>query len=324
MNELQERVAKSIVNIFETGRLLGNYGSVVVDPMDPGHLTYGRSQTTLASGNLYTLIAAYCAAPGAQFAAQLQPYLERLQNRDLTLDADMDLRSTLKQAGNDPAMHQTQDRFFDSAYWAPANRLAGNIPLAGRTGLATSLGVTAVYDSVIHGSFGVVRSATNASFAAPPQEQDWVVRYIATRRAWLAGNSIVRLHDTVYRMDELKKVSDAGNWDLALPITVRGIAITAAALGNPSADVQGDAPARASAQDPDEIVLSLRNPFMTGTAVERVQTALVKEGLLGGANVDGSFGPQTASLVKRLQAGHGLTPDGIVGPATWAVIDDLG
>lgn len=51
MNNLQTSTAKAIVNIFETGRLLGNYGSVVVDPKDPGHLTYGRSQTTLASGD---------------------------------------------------------------------------------------------------------------------------------------------------------------------------------------------------------------------------------------------------------------------------------
>jgi len=323
MNDLQAKTAKAIVNIFETGRLLGNYSSVVVDPKDPGHLTYGRSQTTLASGNLYTLIASYCGAPGALYADQLRPYLNRMQACDLSLDGDMVLRDVLKQAGSDPTMHQVQDRFFDEVYWLPANRLAAKIALAGQTGLATSLGITTVYDSVVHGSFGVIRSATNASFTSPPSEPDWVTRYIEVRRAWLGGNKIMRLRDTVYRMDELKKLVTTNNWDLALDINVRGITITPAAFGPTPTDAQGDEPVKASAHDPNEIVLVLRTPYMSGTAVELLQTALVKDGLLNQSNVDSIYGPLTAELVKRMQASHGLTVDGIVGPATWAIVDEL-
>jgi chitosanase len=323
MTDLQARTAKAIVNIFETGRLLGNYASVVVAPKDPGHLTYGRSQTTLASGNLYTLIASYCGSPGAVFANQLRPYLGRLQARDLSLDNDVNLRSILKQAGNDPTMHQVQDRFFDTGYWAPANRFAANIRLNGQTGLRTALGVTTVYDSVVHGSFGTIRSSTNASFSQPASEQDWITRYISIRRGWLANNSIILLRDTVYRMDELKKLANAANWDLALDITMRGITITAAALGATPSDAQGQEPVRASAQDPNQSVLSLRTPYMVGTAVQLVQKALVNEGLLSQSNVDEIYGPLTAALVKRMQANHGLTADGIVGPATWALIDQL-
>jgi chitosanase len=323
MDDLQARTARAIVNIFETGRLLGNYGSVVVDAKDPGHLTYGRSQTTLASGNLYTLIASYCGAPGALYADQLQPYLERLQACDLTLDGDMTLRSVLKDAGNDPTMHQIQDKFFDNAFWSPANKLAANVPLQGGGGLTTSLGITTVYDSVVHGSFGTIRSATNASFASLPTEQEWVIRYLSIRRAWLAGNKIVRLRDTVYRMDELKKLADANNWDLALDIIVRGITITPTALEPQSPDAQGQEPVRASAHDSKEVVLSLRTPYLTGSSVELLQTALVKEGLLNQLNVDAIYGPLTAELVKRMQSNHGLVADGIVGPATWALVDGL-
>jgi chitosanase len=60
MKPLQENIAKAIVNIFETGRPRGTYDAVTVAPNDPGHLSYGRSQATLAGGNLFVLISKYC------------------------------------------------------------------------------------------------------------------------------------------------------------------------------------------------------------------------------------------------------------------------
>jgi chitosanase len=80
--EQQKNAAQAVINIFETGRAQGEYGQVTVLPGDSGHLTYGRSQTTLGSGNLYLLIKEYCETANAQFAAQLRPYLERLRNHD--------------------------------------------------------------------------------------------------------------------------------------------------------------------------------------------------------------------------------------------------
>jgi chitosanase len=162
VTELQKRTAQAIINIFETGRLRGDYGNVTVARNDAGHLTYGRSQTTLASGNLFLLIRAYVDAPGADFAEALRPYLPRLEARDFTLDGDATLRQTLRQAGDDVVMRDVQDRFFDRVYWMPAAQRAGAI------GIATPLGATVVYDSTVHQarnglvSDGIVGPSTSA------------------------------------------------------------------------------------------------------------------------------------------------------------------
>lgn len=322
MDDLQKKTAQGIVNIFETGRLLGNYGAVVVVSGDKGHLSYGRSQTTLASGGLFILINDYCSTSGAQFADGLRPFLDRLQAMDFSLDNDIDLRSLLAHAGADPVMQKVQDQFFDQTYWATANRVA----LTSMKGapLTTSLGITTVYDSVIHGSFPLIKNMTNASFTAAPDEKDWVAKYVQLRRDWLANNADLGLRNCVYRMDSLGGLIAANKWQLELPVTVRGIQITDQSF-DPAAPptVSTEPPVRASANDPNEIVLSLRSPFQTGSAVEFLQHGLAKAGLMPEDAVDGIFGPLTCMLVKAFQQQQGLTPDGIVGPATWSAIHEV-
>lgn len=58
-----------------------------------------------------------------------------------------------------------------------------------------------------------------------------------------------------------------------------------------------------------------------GEDVRDLQTYLNADRRYGGLEVDGIFGRGTEAAVRAFQGDHGLTPDGIVGPKTWALIE---
>lgn len=62
-------------------------------------------------------------------------------------------------------------------------------------------------------------------------------------------------------------------------------------------------------------VLALSRRGSRGTEVRNIQTRLKNWGYMDGP-VDGIYGPKTEAAVKKFQRKHGLTPDGIAGPAT--------
>ena len=305
MNDLQKRTAKAIVNIFETGRVNGDYGAVTLLKGDSGHLTYGRSQTTLGSGNLFLLIKAYCELPEARFAAELRPFLPALAERDFRLDEDLKLREYLREAGrHDPAMRLEQDRFFDANYFNPA------IKTAQAREINTPLGQTVVYDSFVHGGFKKVTALVGTSIGDGISEKEWISRYVAARKEWLSGLK-PPLPGTVYRMNSFAQLIEQQAWELPLPLKVRGNIISRETLDDPAAVV------RASAVDPAEQpakALYLTTPYLHGAEVVAVQEALNTHGFAN--SKDGVFGPFTETLVKQFQASRQLREDGVVGPAT--------
>lgn len=232
---LQKCVIQAIVNVFETGKPSGDYARVALAKGDAGHLSYGRSQASLASGNLSRLVRDYCEEPGALHARELSAYLPLLESRDLTLDSDAGLHALLRDAGADPAMYRAQDAIFDRVYWEPAVRAAQ------ATGIETALGIAVVYDSFIHGGWVRMRDATAASLGVPaaqPQilaggrsEPGWIGRYISVRRNWLASHANPLLRLTTYRVDTFAVLVAAGNWTLALPLDAHGVRITEKDLG---------------------------------------------------------------------------------------------
>ncbi len=305
LTELQKRAAQAIVNIFETSEPQGNYGQVTLMKGDSGHLTYGRSQTTLTSGNLYLLIKAYCDAADADFAGTLEHYLSRMLRKDTTLDNDTALRALLTKAGDDPVMQDVQDQFFDRVYWEPSLVAAEGL------GIVTALGVAVVYDSIVHGSWRAMRDKTLTDYGTVKQlgERNWIAQYVGVRRHWLANHKTPILRKTVYRMDALFDLVQQSYWDLNLPFHVRGIRVDEGAL-KPVLP-------RASAQE-DERVLFLQTPNLRGDDVKEIQEALIKKGYQ--LKIDSIFGEKTETVVKQFQGRAKLKADGIVGPATRAAL----
>ncbi|MDE2163779.1 MAG: chitosanase [Alphaproteobacteria bacterium] len=306
----QKATAQAIVNIFETGSVRGSYGDVTLLPGDSGQLTYGRSQTTLASGNLFLLIQAYCARNDGTYSALMRSYLPKLEACDTGLNSDMAFRGLLRDAGDDPVMQEVQDVFFDKVYWDPAARSADVL------GAQTALGGAIVYDSTVHGSWAHVRDLTRQQFGELRDigEDIWMSHYVDTRRNWLATYPNALLHKTVYRMDAFKSIIQAGNWKLGLPLVVRGLAITPDALANA-------APVKVAAETGPRRLLLLKTPPMSGSDVTWLQQRLSLAGIK--VEASGVFDAATDAAVRAFQKAHDLKADGVVGPVTRTSLEDV-
>lgn len=298
LTDSQARTAKAIVNLFETGHVLGDYSQVTVLTDDPGRLTYGRSQTTLTSGKLAELLQQYASNPGARFGAAINAWLPAIAAQGKDLDTDGRLHNLLRACADDPVMRETQDRFFDVSFWQPAVRIASKL------GIRSALGVTVVYDSTVHGSWAKIRGETDKAFGALNKigEQHWISGYVTTRRKWLEMHSISILRNTVYRMDALRRLIDQKQWGLTLPLVVRDAEISMTSLnGIPPGCFDGPAPGTRA--------LSVQEPLQRGLDVRLLQLALSNLG--ADIKADGVFGAASARSVKEAQIARGLPVTGV-------------
>lgn len=306
LTSTQKLVAESIVNIFETAAVRGQYGDVTVIPRDNGHLTYGRSQTTLATGNLHLLIDGYCAQPGARFASRLRPYLDKLKANNIALDVDFQLHNLLRASADDIVMRDVQDAFFDEHYWQPAARQAAAM------GIVSALGTAVVYDSVVHGSWEPRRDATNkdAGTLDKLSERGWIAAYVKLRREWLATSQPV-LRPTVYRMEAFQSLIDNHQWDLAMPLLVRQQEISEYTLALPP-------PGCYSGPQPGSRPLTVSAPLLRGLDVRLLQLGLSMKGVP--IKADGVFGATTSGLLRQYQSDSGVPATGVADIALIAAL----
>ena len=302
LTPLQKQTAQAIVNLFETSSARGDYGAVTVIPGDTGHLSFGRSQTTLGSGNLHALLQRYCDNAGARFGPRLAPWLERVEQRDTTLDHELRLHNLLRATADDPVMREMQDLFFDEGYWQPAARIAAGM------GITTPLGLAVVYDSLIQGSWKTVRDLTidHAGHLAEFGERAWIEAYIATRHAWLAGHRRSDLRATAYRMEAFQRLAEQGYWGLELPLVVRGAELSTATL-------YATPPGCYDCPQPGTRSIALQTPLARGLDVRLLQLALSEQGIA--IKADGIFGRTSANLLRDYQASAGLPATGVADPA---------
>lgn len=307
---LQRAAAQAIVNIFETGSIRGSYGEVALIQGDAGQLSYGRSQATLASGNLYLLVRNYVERRNAAFGTELEPYLPRLQACDPGLNHDLAFRSLLQAAGDDPVMHDAQDQFFERVFWEPAVKSAEAL------GVTTALGLAIVYDSMIHGSWARLRDVTRGAYGelALIGETAWLGHYVKVRREWFESHPNPLLRRCTYRMQAFEELIRAGNWKLGLPIALRGVTLSEQSLAAAE-------PVKVSAEGLPHRLLRSSEPPMRGPDVCWVQRRLTRSGY---RVIDsGVYDAQTAAAVRAFQQAHDLVVDGLVGPATRTALEDV-
>lgn len=228
----QKRAIDSVLCIFETGRLPSPSAYSTCTILDDGAgISYGKHQSTDKGGTLDLIVQRYYVKGGA-LSAKFKDYIPYLQANESAKYGSKsprpkwlsDLMSLLKQAGADPAMQKVQDEIFDEQYFLPA------LGHAKAAGVQYALSLLVIYDTCIQSGPGMVSNMRNRFSAACPanggDEKAWTQAYISARRAWLLAFPNPLVQRSVYRMDALEQIVKDGNWDLKLPLTVRGIKIT--------------------------------------------------------------------------------------------------
>ena len=227
----QQHAIDCVLSIFETGRVptAASYSTCPILADGTG-ISYGKHQCTDRAGSLDLVVKRYI-AKGGQHATALKAFEPILASNQSTKEPPKgpwskpvaDLVNLLKVAGQDPIMHAAQDEVFDEQYFTPALNHAQSV------GAEKALTVLVIYDTCIHSGPGGVTMIRNKFAAKSPanggSEDEWVKAYINARRAWLAGNSNPLVQKTVYRMDALMELVNAGNWDLKTPFKVRSVTV---------------------------------------------------------------------------------------------------
>jgi chitosanase len=316
LTDRQVATIEAIVCVVESGRT-DRYNVIATIPGDTGGLSYGRHQASLSSGNLFTLVNAYCAAPGSAWGDKLKPFLQRLQEKNTSLNDDPEIKKLLRAAGLDPVMVDVQDKFFYDVFMVPAlNRWQSY-------GFNTALSAAVIYDSFIHGNFDLIAKRATATKGEPTtdNEKAWITEYLEKRYVWLTTHPNKVLHNTAIRIEALQAQVEAKNWELKLPFNLKRPSshypLTAYDL--PGRLYKSDGKVAFQRCTPEEFgTVQLRAKSGAAPGNQRdvfIQSCLVAAGFLPPGSADGNFGEGTATAIKAFQKRCKLPQTGAIGAA---------
>jgi hypothetical protein len=228
-----------LTGIFESGKPGGNPSAY--QNKDSGIVSYGAHQVTLASGNLWRVLNLYFQNSNTAVSQALkQEYAGRVQDKNAYegLRHDTRLRDLLIEAAKDPAMVNAQHDIFGQGFYVPA------IAEAEKLGIRTPLGMACIYDTRIqHGAggstflFGLTKQKAGGNIGEKGiTEPRWLAVFLDEREALLHRladkadgtgdtNSGRFLRNSVFRVQELRKLLQANNLELKGPFTMRGFTL---------------------------------------------------------------------------------------------------
>ncbi len=219
----------------------GSYGSL--QTVDAGIVSYGKHQTTLASGNLAKLLDIYlgkaqATSPMSATATTIQGYMGKVRGTAQDKEAlrnDSKFTGALKAAAAEDAMREAQDEFFYDAFWIPA------VKLALKYGITSQLGYATVYDCTIQGGASSSAEAARKKLGGivgatvgdkTITEKDFLVAFNDAREGRLESIAKKRddegkakdasmLRTSKARPQAFKELAEAGNMDLSANVDGR-------------------------------------------------------------------------------------------------------
>lgn len=149
-------IANQITSLMEGGSTKGDYAALTI-VRDGGIVSYGKHQSTLASGSLGDVVNAYLESSKSPTARSLREYLPRVSRRDASLRDDQGFLNDLRNAAKEQAMKDAQDMVFNVGYWKPA------VQAASGAGIESPLGLALLYDTKIQGGMESLMDKTRAA-----------------------------------------------------------------------------------------------------------------------------------------------------------------
>jgi len=224
-----KRRAEQLTSLFENSTTEIQY-AYVEDIGDGRGFTAGRAGFTTATGDALEVIELYTMRVPSNPLAKYLPRLRVLAKSESGSVVGLDgFAAAWTSAANDPAFRKAQDDVEDRLYFVPAMKRADDLHLT------TALARAEVYDAIIQHGEGddpdglpALLAKTAKNVAGTPatgvDEKKWLDAFFTVRRADLAHASDASTREawaeSVSRVDALRAIAKAGNYDLHGPIVV--------------------------------------------------------------------------------------------------------